>query len=216
MRLHVILTLVGVFLLTQFVSASDIVLDVGNDTAAPWEWNQVHAFVGPETTNDFSATINRILSDDCKCSGCSTDSQYCIIPLRIQSAYFGDMNLSNINFTWKYVHVISNVTYDRPFKLSDGCQWQIQHLGGISLVSTPSSYSGSRICYYTSSSHSPIQTEDAMVDGMYRLLNQTLDSDQNGVIDLTFDEDAMSFQTHGTIGVQSLWGPAVIKVIVWV
>jgi hypothetical protein len=108
------------------------------------------------------------------------------------------------------------VTYGEAFKMSNGCEWHVQHPGGLSIARVPLTYSGLNTCYYTSSLSSLPKTEDALVDAVYRLVNQTLDSNQDGVLDISFNENTMSFHSQGMINVQSLWGPAVIKLIVWI
>ena len=216
MRLCASLAIAGILLLSMQVSSLDLRLDVGNDTLSPFEWTERNTFTGPETVPDFSARLNEILSSECSCNGCSIDGPYCVIPLTITSAYPGKMQLNNVDINYRSVTVLSSVTYGEAFKLSEGCQWTIQHLGGTSVVNVPSTYSGPNTCYYTSSQLHPVDTQDALIDAVDRLLNQTLDADQNSIIDINFDEAAMSFETHGMIGVQSLWGPAVVKVVVWI
>ena len=60
--------------------------------------------------------------------------------------------------------------------------------------------------------------EDASNDAVYRLLSEKLDKNNNGVIDneFNFNDTTMFFETQGLIGVQSLWGPAIINIIVWI
>jgi len=215
MRLQAIFIILGL-LLTTTASPSDLIFDVGNDTSLPWEWSQNNSFSGPEATHDFSAKLSQIISSDCNCNGCVVDGPYCVIPFRFRSAYPGEMTVSDIGIVYESIRVMYNVTYGEAFKISDGCEWHIQHPNGLYIAKIPPSYPGSDICYYTAGSSSLIETEDALVDSMYRLLNKTLDSNQDGVIDVDFNEATMSFQTHGMINVQSLWGPAVVKLIVWI
>lgn len=216
MRLCALLVILGLVLLSSSVTPSDLVLDVGNDTAIPWEFSQNQYFTGPERTSDFSVKLNQLLSSNCECSGCSREGPDCVIPLRFYSAYAGLMNVSEIHVSYTSIRVLYNVTYSMPFKLSDGCTWHIQHQGGIYNASIPPSYSGSSICQYTASSYDPAGDEDALIDAVYRLLNQTLDTEpRDGILDINIDEK-ISFGTHGKIGVQSLWGPAIVKIVVWV
>jgi hypothetical protein len=56
---------------------------------------------------------------------------------------------------------------------------------------------------------------DAISDAAYRLMNQ-LDLDDDGRVDLIFDPDMINFEISEASGVQSLWGPAQFKLIVWV
>jgi hypothetical protein len=203
-------------LLSRCVSPSDLILDVGNDTAIPWEFSENRSFTGPARTSDFSAKLNQILSSNCECSGCSKQGPYCAIPLRFYSDYAGVMDVSEIRVYYKSVNVLYNVTYGRPFKLSEGCTWRIQHQGGIYIASIPPSYAGPNSCQYTAASYGPSGGEDALIDAVYRLLNQTLDTDPtDGVVDINIDQK-ISFGTHGKIGVQSLWGPAILKIVVWI
>jgi hypothetical protein len=219
MRLPITLLLVCIFALTLSTPAQttpEIILDVGNDTIIPYEWDKNNTFEGYERTQDFSNHLNQILSTGCQCNGCLKDGTYCAIPLRLYSSFPADMQINNIRVNYQRSSVISNVTYGTAFKLSDGCEWYIRHQGGLLTVRIPAYYTGSAKCYYTPTSLHPLGTKDAAVDAVYRLLNQTLDKNQDAIIDLNYDSGTMEFKTHSMIGIQSLWGPAIVKVIVWV
>jgi len=221
MRLRwVLLFTFSVMMLSTFVSSSDVILDVGNDTLLPWDWEQHNSFTGPEATADFSPQVNQILSADCVCQGCVKDAAYCYIPLRFNSAFLGDMSVTDIDVGFQSIKILYNVSYGQSFKLSEGCQWSIQYFPALTYAaSIPPSYTGSDSCSYTQASHDPPATKDATNDAVFHLLNDTMDTNpRDGVIDnsVNFNDVNMSFQTHGMIGVQSLWGPAILKVIVWI
>jgi len=219
--LQVLLSIVSIIMLSAFVSSSDIIMDVGNDTLLPWEWEQHNSFIGPEATADFSPKVNQILSADCVCQGCVKDATYCYIPLRFNSAFIGVLNVTSIDVGFQSIKILYNVSYGQAFKLSEGCRWTIPYLISPNtytyISNIPPSYVGPNVCSYAL--NTPPTTKDALNDAIFRLLNQTMDtSPKDGVVDnsVNFNAVNMSFQTHGMIGVQSLWGPAILKVIVWI
>lgn len=192
-----------------------IVLDVGNDTSVPFEWSRPSAFTGSEFTPDFSTILNQILSANCSCVGCFKSGDYCNIPFNFHSNNPGQMIISNISITYNTSEVMHSVSYGQPFQISQGCIWLIRHAGGQRIVRVPASYTGSRVCRYLppGSCGYPTYYDDAMIDAVYRLLF-SMDSNQDCIVD---DNIATwSFQTHGSITVQSLWGPAVVKLVVWI
>ncbi|MFH0861855.1 MAG: vWA domain-containing protein [Candidatus Altiarchaeota archaeon] len=104
--------------------------------------------------------------------------------------------------------------YGDVFQDNIGCNWTIQFEDDTSFTSPlPSSYNGSESCYFTNASID-YADDDAMNDAIYRLLVQ-LDLDRNGKVDLLFDPAMIEFELSQASGIQSLWGPAKFKLIVW-
>ena len=112
------------------------------------------------------------------------------------------------------IRMMSLVGYGGVFLNNDGCEWDIEFEDGTTFTAPiPSSYTGTGECFYTAANISYIGN-DAMNDAVYRLLNQ-LDLDDDGRVDLLFDPDMIKFEVSRAGGVQSLWGPAKFKLIVW-
>ncbi len=108
----------------------------------------------------------------------------------------------------------TTVGYGDVFLNNDGCNWTIEFEDGSSFsASLPGSYNGTDTCFYTSSSLS-YGDDDAAKDAVYRLLSQ-LDPDSDRRVDLLFDTDMVDFELGQASGVQSLWGPATFKLVVW-
>ena len=60
----------------------------------------------------------------------------------------------------------------------------------------------------------PFGTDDAIDDAMYRLLSQPLDPQGEGAINLSYNAN-MTFQADGKIGIQTLWGPVKMRLVIW-
>ncbi len=105
--------------------------------------------------------------------------------------------------------------YGDVFPSGAGCNWQIEFEGGRDTrIQVPESYSGSKECYYTN--QTVLYNEsDAIDDAAYRMF-RGLDLDDNGRVDIEFDQVMLLLDTSQIGGVRSLWGPIRIKLIVWV
>lgn len=210
--------------LSGFVLAAEaIYFDVGNDSWAPWEWSS-DLLSGSNQTPDFSSKLNTILSQGCWCRGCFIDSttSECVIPLGFHSDHEGRLTVSRVNVTYNTYNVLRNVTYGDSFVRADGCDWNIEYYRTITVTDTvtqkiPLSYDGVRECYYNSTHHSSPGSNDAVNDAVYRLLSSELDPDGDGVVNesIRFNEYSMRFRAEGLSKTASLWGPVLIKLIVW-
>lgn len=108
----------------------------------------------------------------------------------------------------------TTVGYGDVFLNNKGCNWTVEFEDGSSFnARLPESYNGTDNCFYTSSSLS-YGEDDAAKDAVYRLLSQ-LDPDSDRKVDLLFDTDMVDFELGQASGVQSLWGPATFKLVVW-
>jgi len=106
------------------------------------------------------------------------------------------------------------VGYGDVFSQISGCIWDIDFQDGSTYTAhIPSTYAGSNMCAYRAGGISYPQG-DAMNDAVYRLLAH-MDLDKDGRVDLLFDPTTIKFETSQAGGVQSLWGPARFKLIVW-
>lgn len=106
------------------------------------------------------------------------------------------------------------ISYGSVFRVSDGCDWDIEFSDGSSIsVSVPSAYSGAKQCTYTSSDIS-YDGDDSIDDAIFRLLSR-MDFDSDGRVDILFDETMMEFEAIPVSEVRSLWGPAKFQLILW-
>jgi hypothetical protein len=106
------------------------------------------------------------------------------------------------------------VGYGDVFDKNLGCRWNLEFEDGSSFVTPlPTAYNGTDQCYYTHTSIS-YDKDDAAKDAVFRLMSQ-LDLDKDGRIDLLFDTSMINVELGQASDIQSLWGPAKFKLIVW-
>jgi hypothetical protein len=109
--------------------------------------------------------------------------------------------------------------YGDVFERNEGCIWTIEFEDGSAFsANIPAAYSGTNECFYTNAKQSyqkrTYTPNDAVADAVWRLMNQ-LDLDHDGRVDLLFDTEMINMELSQASGVQSLWGPAQFKLIVW-
>ncbi|MBD3388769.1 MAG: VWA domain-containing protein [Candidatus Altiarchaeales archaeon] len=117
------------------------------------------------------------------------------------------------------IRLQSMVGYGGVFDDNLGCNWEIEFEDGTSFnAPIPTAYGGSSNCFYTPGLNSPMNKSyvagDAVNDAVFRLMDQ-LDLDDDGEVDLLFDPNMIEFEISSAGGVQSLWGPAKFKLMVW-
>ncbi|MFH1409414.1 MAG: vWA domain-containing protein [Nanoarchaeota archaeon] len=96
--------------------------------------------------------------------------------------------------------------------LAEGCAWELSFEEGADLqVLLPGNYSGPQLCYYSNASYNLL---DAIDSAAYNLFKQ-LDLDQDGLIDVRFDENSLETNVLVTTGVPYLWGPTLVEVRIW-
>jgi hypothetical protein len=221
----------------------NLLLDVGNDQSLPWEWSTSDVgFKRERVWSDPSgvlAKLNRILRSGCDdvCVGCykSPDNVYCYIPFVFRhNGIAGDLTVDDILFSYWVASTIADVPYGARFRFSEGGNWTVRYdleVGGVGrasyFVPPECNYRCQDILYESGVPPSGADALDAVDDAMYRLLDQKLDVnpkdssiekldvDHNGVPDTYFDPDHMWFDAEDRLGVQSLWGPTVFKLVVW-
>ena len=126
----------------------------------------------------------------------------------------GDTGCSPDNRAVYTVRISTLTGYGDVYGKSDGCNWTIEFSDGTTYKSAlPEYYNGTANCFYTSSQVTS-KHEDAVSDAIYRLLTQ-LDINGDGRLELLFDPAMINFEMSQASGVQSLWGPAEFKLIVW-
>jgi hypothetical protein len=107
------------------------------------------------------------------------------------------------------------VEYGNVFSYSEGCNWDIEFEdSSTASAPIPDTYVGNSNCSYTTTNISYV-SNDAMVDAIKRVLEK-LDLDSDGAVDIKFDPTQMEFDLSGIGGVRSLWGPAQLKLVVWI
>lgn len=221
--------------------ATNGLLDVGNDSWEPWEWNY-----SGELPDNYTTTVdlnpdklNFIIANGCKrpqCPGCflNLTTMECSIPLRLMSDTPGILQIYNIHVSGWGIRTLESVEYGMPFFDSSGANWTMRYMrspivSDFYSFKIPRGYAGGDLFNYTHTSNPAIGgggTHDALDDAIWRLLYK-LDNESNvsnNIIDnvtapggdIFFNETTMEFEAHSRIGASSLWGPAIAKLIVWV
>ncbi len=132
------------------------------------------------------------------------------------------------------VETVDNVSYDRRLRFSEGGFWNVSFdtgsgFGSKKYLVPPGADCGDLCFNLTYAAGSPpagLDAYDAIDDSMYRLLFQRLDkdadsvvekldTDHNGVADTYFNPEKMWFDAQDKLGIQTMWGPEVFKLVVW-
>lgn len=226
--------------------ASNLSLDVGNDSTPPWEWKQSTpgAFTNTEELAELNPDkINMILRNNCQCRGCilNETTSECIIPLVFSSDTPGKITVDDIYVKYESLRVIDRVDYNKSFQISEGADWTIDYWNDSSSSTesstfpAPEDYSGSDIQSYTGGGceRNPGIEMDAVDDAMWRLLDKidvkdrgdggtSIGNCQLNEIQLPdggftpFNPDTMFFRIRKYSVTPELWGPALVKLIVWI
>jgi hypothetical protein len=139
------------------------------------------------------------------------------IYLRTADSPTANTNCSTFDQIIYTMRLSGRVPYGDVFPDTNGCNWTIEFFGGSILnLDIPSTYTGNKTCYYTSSAHDAGTnvSSDAVNDAIYRLL-VGLDAAGDGVVDVRFNPTMVEFAFSQAGGVRSLWGPINVKLIVW-
>lgn len=114
------------------------------------------------------------------------------------------------------IKTYESVTYGNSFRFSLGANWTFDYsgMGTAEDICIPPDCSGDDEHTYDGS---PIETDDALDDAMYRLLDK-LDTDtpNDGEIDLPFDSDNMLFKTSSVSTKQFDSKLVEVKLILWI
>jgi len=106
------------------------------------------------------------------------------------------------------------VDYGNVFPRANGCIWTIEFTGGtITTVYIPGSYNGTMHCYYMGNNITYDNT-DAIDDAAYRLF-RLFDFNSDGRLDILIDQNSLIFDLSQSGSIRSLWGPIIIKLILW-
>ena len=219
-------------------------IDVANDTLQPWEWEASNpaSFRDRVWTNpgDVVGKINDVLRHNCGgvCSDCFILGSDCYIPFVFRhEGTQGNLTVDDILFKYWVTYTVENVSYGERFRLSEGGNWTMDYVAegppqGVDSVSyllpPDCSYRCLDIVYVSDLVLTGIDAYDAIDDAMLRLLTQRLDvKPADGVIDqldinpkdtvpdLYFNANNMWFEGEDRLGVQTMWGPEVFKLIAW-
>jgi hypothetical protein len=113
------------------------------------------------------------------------------------------------------VAMSGSTPYGDVFSDADGCNWEIEFEdGSTNSGPIPSGYSGTRVCRYTSSNTT--YYEDDAINDAVRTLLERLDWDNDGELDIKFDPQQVTIDSSSIGGVRSLWGPAKLKLVLWI
>jgi len=179
------------------------------------------------------------------CVGCKLTGSDCLIPFVFHSGNYylggkvlppvaGRIIVDDINFSFWMVETVENVSYDRRLRFSEGGNWTVSFDSGAGVESATYSVPPNADCkdlcfdlaYAAGNPPSGLDAYDAIDDSVYRLLYQRLDRDHDSIIekldvdhdgtpDTYFDPDRMWFDAQDNLGIQTLWGPEVFKLVVW-
>ncbi len=106
----------------------------------------------------------------------------------------------------------SSVDSGGVFGKAEGCTWYVEFEDGSSqFITIPDDYDGSEICYYANATYDP----DDAVDTSAYLLMQNLDFDDDGLLDLKFDENNLVVEPQTKSEIPYMWGPTFIESRVW-
>ena len=112
------------------------------------------------------------------------------------------------------IRVKGSIEYGGTFTKKMGCNWTIQFEDDTFIVANiPEYYNGTKSCTYTEANVT-YDPEDAVDEAVYRLLD-SLDTNKNNKADIKFDSNMMDFSFSRSGGIRSLWGPIILKLIVW-
>ena len=96
--------------------------------------------------------------------------------------------------------------------VADGCTWTIKYEdNSTSTIAVPTDYSGSDSCDFENGVY---DADDAIETSFYALLEK-LDFDNNGLLDIKFEQESLSTESVIIGGVPSLWGPSIVQIKVW-
>jgi hypothetical protein len=201
--------------------AGTLYLDIGNDT--DYEWSAPVTFTGPATL-EVTGSMNHYVRGGCWCIGCVMDaiSGNCTVPVVVKADNPGTLTVNDVKFTYERAQTLGEVTFGDSFRSSKGACWDVTFLKSGTVRKTipvPPSYNlgncatAPKTLNFNSANpcNAPL-TDDAIDDAAYRLFKSmenaacTVKADYNGNI---------SVQADGEIGVQTMWGPVGMRLIVW-
>lgn len=108
----------------------------------------------------------------------------------------------------------SSIDYGEPLFNASGCLWYIElEDSSITQIKAPTFYNDTKECNYTSS-EIIYNTNDAYDVSVFEILS-LLDIDDDGRLDINFQQSDLVIDYVVVRDVPSLWGPAVIEVRVW-
>lgn len=209
---------VSVFVIASAQGLSGLYLDIGNDT--DYEWNIESETSGPHRI-EATEWIRKYVRGGCWCAGCKLDgdSGNCTIPVVIRADTTGVLKVDDIILNYSHTRVIGEVGYGDSFRTPGGGCWNISYNPGspryTGEVRVPQSIGSCPEMFTYDGDFTPLVTDSAINDAMQRLLNGTLDSDQDGICDFTDYNENYTFRHEGDIGVQTLWGPLKMRLVIW-
>ena len=113
-----------------------------------------------------------------------------------------------------YTAAINNtITLNTIHAAATGCNWIVRMPSEeTKTIPIPTSYEGTNTCTY-----GPGNTYDEgdVWQALGHKLFSSLDLNQDGILDITFDEQGLSLTTQEQGRIPYLWGPALLEVTVW-
>jgi hypothetical protein len=116
------------------------------------------------------------------------------------------------------VLIPSSIARSEVLPNKTGCKWIVESENDeLQTVLVPSTYSGSKTCYYTSTNMTytnPSQFDDAYDLAVYSIFRQ-LDVDGNGKIIVSLESQDLEVIVLTVGGLPYMWGPSLMKLEVW-
>lgn len=216
------------------ISQSDYTfnLDIGNDgyyeVGHQWPYSTTAPSIENEWVNETGEFISHAIS--CDCPGCYayanpvSGERFCLVPVRIKDTnYAGTLSAYNANVSYTEYTELKNISYADVHARNQGGCWRVEYGSGATttlLFSVPGGMTcpQEEINNYTGEHHAPPNKSDAVVDAVYRLMNQTMDENQDGILQdfQPLPPDNQVIRADGEVKGQSLWGPIEVKLITWI
>ena len=214
--LALVLTVIAQEYLVRIDVAGDGVIERSFEDSSEW----------PQTVSEPYAFS--IAAASCSCSGCAQLEEdgvrYCMVPVAFSSTHEGVLTVDDALVEQARLSQIAGVDYGETFGRNIGGCWRVDYVNiddplnpfeDEHVFSVPDDIECDIYFTYKKDDSAPPETNDALVDATYRLLNQTLDSNQDGVLDEGFSP-GMIILVDPQIRGQAMWGPLEVRLLTWI
>jgi hypothetical protein len=202
-------------------------LDVGNDDYYEYQriWDSFELPIIDTTRIDETGEFE-VQAISCDCNKCTpkveAGERYCMVPVKLRETnHEGRLIINNSNVLHTRLDELKNVTYGETYPRSSGGCWRVNYGPPASPLTKTFSVPDGMVCgindyfNYTKVNHNLPETNDALVDAVYRLFNETMDQDNDGVLE-DYNPDEELVAAEGNVKGQALWGPLEVRLMVWV
>ncbi len=115
-----------------------------------------------------------------------------------------------------YMIAMKTITgHGEPKRIRGGCNWTVEFFDRTNATFlAPFDYTGPLRCSYTNALIS-YDEESSIDDAVYRLFDFLDIEPKDGRVDIKFNPDNIAISTETVGGIRSLWGPVMVKLILW-